>query len=135
LSLRKTAVNISAVDSLGNFGCAGFNMTFKANSSDDITAYNWDFGNGITSTNPEPQYKFSTAGSYSVKLNYTTKGGCTGVTTFNNVSIFNKPVADFTSLSGTTICGNSPVSFSSSSGTAWQWDFGGDGNDNISSAS
>lgn len=130
----KPTVNVNYVSSTspsGNSGCPGFTMTFAANvitGEDEITAYKWEFpDDGSTSTSSKPKHTFNKQGTYRIKLAYTTKNGCADVVYYDYVYVYEKPKADFVSLSGTTICGNTPVNFSDQSvGTVtnWAWDFG-----------
>lgn len=60
--------------------CFGINTEFsdssKINGADSIVAWNWDFGNGISSKLRNPVRPFSAIGKYSVKLKVTTSKGC-----------------------------------------------------------
>lgn len=116
VSTYKPAVFISWANSTspkGNSGCGDFSMDFAASSnSDPITSYKWDFGDGGISANPAPQHHFSIPGTYIVHLGYTTKNGCEGIAEYSSIHLYQKPVADFVVLPGTTICGDNPVSFS-----------------------
>ncbi|MEM2878246.1 MAG: PKD domain-containing protein [Candidatus Hadarchaeales archaeon] len=55
---------------------------FFINMSTDIDgtiiSYSWNFGDGNTSTDQNPIHKYSTAGTYSVRLTVTDNGGKTG---------------------------------------------------------
>ncbi len=66
--------NANAQFSLTNTG--GLNYTF---APIDITAttYNWDFGDGITATSPNPIHTFANNGTYQVQLTTTNASGCT----------------------------------------------------------
>lgn len=46
-------------------------------SSETITAWNWDFGNGETSTEQNPKVMFSEQKFYTITLKVTTASGCT----------------------------------------------------------
>lgn len=92
--------------------------------------YNWDFGDGNTSTNPTPSNTYNAAGLFDVSLTVTDELGCSNtslqtayVDIVDNVSI------DFVA-NATTVCLGNSVSFvdiSSPTPTSWEWDFG-DGN-------
>ena len=90
--------------------CQSLVKKFKATSNVPIASYLWSFGDGTTSTDAEPEHSF-TAGSYNVTLKYTTDQGCIGQTNPASVTVYGKPKADFNSISGTTICGDSRVTF------------------------
>jgi gliding motility-associated-like protein len=76
-----------------------------------ITQFRWEFGDGGTSTEAQPEYIFTKPGTWQIKLNYTTSGGCTGTAYYNSITVLQKPDADFKSIYGTDICGNTPVIF------------------------
>jgi gliding motility-associated-like protein len=122
------AVNYTYSSSpMGNYGCLGFTMKFGTSTSEEITEYKWDFGDGATSTQPAPEHTFNKAGTFQVRLNYTTKSGCKYSAYFNSVYAYKKPDADFATSNGTDICGNTAVLFKDKSAgpvTSWQWDFG-----------
>lgn len=47
------------------------------NSSSNVVSYHWDFGNGHTSTEAYPAYKYPMHGNYAVKLTITDGNGNT----------------------------------------------------------
>ncbi len=55
---------------------APFTVTF-GNGSTGGTSYQWDFGDGNTSTDPNPSHTYNTEGSYNVTLIVTNANGCT----------------------------------------------------------
>ncbi|MEI6946119.1 PKD domain-containing protein [Paraflavisolibacter sp. H34] len=124
----RITVTKSTSTGVPGISCAPFTMDFATTSTDPIKSYNWILNDVPVSTSATPQLSFSTLGTYTLKLEYTTEGGCTGVATYPTIAYYQQPVVDFASQSGTTICGNSPVQFSSNvvSGTAtqWRWNFG-----------
>lgn len=74
-------------------------------------SYLWDFGDGNSSTMPNPNYAFNKKGIYSVKLTVKSSEGCTAVmqqSDYLNVANYN---TDFTGPE--TICQNNYASFSS----------------------
>jgi PKD repeat protein len=54
----------------------GEKITFE-NCSQDADSYNWDFGDGETSTEKNPKYTYSEGGEYTVTLEATNKKGTT----------------------------------------------------------
>jgi gliding motility-associated-like protein len=125
-----------AVANLPDEGCvpypfAPINNVFAV---DGVASYFWDFGNGNTSTLPNPSTIYNTVGTYKVRLIITTNGGCTDSLVYNaGVRVGNIPTPDFTA-SPTTVCAFQPVTFtdlSSSNVDTWDWDFG-DGNSSAS---
>jgi len=112
-----------------NNGCEGLKATFYAsiNNNDVIKTYLWNFGDGSTSTEAQPEHTYSKAGMYTVTLQYTTGNGCTGTRTVpGTVAVYKKPVPDFTSPGAPEVCGNTLTTFIDKSdvGTSWSWNFG-----------
>jgi len=57
---------------------AGFvHFTDSTTSSDPVTSYNWNFGDGNTSAEQHPVHYYSSPGNYDVTLITTTQSGCT----------------------------------------------------------
>lgn len=109
-------------------GCIPF--TFSPvpviNSPDVIVSFNWDFGDGTTSTQQNPTHIYTTQGIYTVKLVYTSSTGCTDSLIFaSGVTVGSKPVADF-SAAPTQACASTPILFTnlSSPYTQLLWEFG-----------
>lgn len=86
---------------------------------DTISTYKWYLGDGTTSTDAEPVHEYTQPGSYNVYLEYTLKNGCKGVSSSISYTVYQKPKADFTLPTGTTICGNTPVTFMYTGGSAF----------------
>lgn len=87
--------------------------------------YIWRFGDGMTSSLPNPSYKYSASGTYDVHLVAITGFGCKD-SALGGLSVFDKPKPDFTAAD---VCdGKAMLFINNSSGTVSQtWDFG-DGN-------
>lgn len=97
-----------------------------------VNSWQWDFGDGNTSTAQHPVHLYAAPGSYAVTLYITSSNGCFGTLT-DTVNVFDYPQTSFTS---SDICLNSPSPFTNTSvnpsdGTIsnFIWDFG-DGNQN-----
>jgi gliding motility-associated-like protein len=110
--------------------CLGIPAVFNNTSSitsGSITNYEWDFGDGNTSTVQNPTNNYSTDGIYNLELVVISDQGCTdtltGVTTR-----FPEPTADFTMtneciVDPSIIVNNSTVNAPDNIIT-WSWDFG-----------
>ena len=113
-------------------GCEGITPFFSATVSagDAIANYEWDFGDGSpVSTAAAPSHTYNTAGTYPVKLTYTTTNGCKGTVrlySFNEIRVYKKPKPDFSSPQAPQICGNNWVYFNGTTdvGNNWTWNFG-----------
>lgn len=127
-------VNIQNSNSNGadpNIQCLGDSTQFQAQTEPGVTIQSvlWDFGDGTTSIERDPQHLFLNNGTYSVSLQITTTDGCIQ-TSSSFITVNPKPVANYTS---NPECEYDAVNFSSTStvsiGTiaSWNWSFG-DGN-------
>ncbi|MGL1902854.1 MAG: glycoside hydrolase family 3 C-terminal domain-containing protein [Fibrobacterales bacterium] len=67
------------------FGSAPLAVQFTDNSSDKTIGWNWDFGDGTTSTTQNPLHTYSTNGVYSISLTITNVQGETVVITKNDL--------------------------------------------------
>jgi PKD repeat protein len=116
-------------------GCETDGITFQNFSSIPVgsIAYSWNFGNGITGTDSEPVIVYPSAGVYPIELIVTSNHGCTDSTS-GNLTIFDKPAADFTTAN---VCYGVPVNFSNTSTVSFgsiaslTWDFGDNSNSTL----
>ena len=128
-----TVYPLPVVNFLSNSVCQGAPTVFTNNStiaSGSISAFNWDFDNGSTSTATIPNYTFPASGNYNVRLRAMSNYGCMDSVTVATL-VKAKPVVNF---SQSNVCLNTAMNFSSfgstlASGnlTAYDWNFG-DGN-------
>ncbi|MBC7874391.1 MAG: PKD domain-containing protein, partial [Ferruginibacter sp.] len=98
-------------------------------SADPVISYQWDFGDGGTSTLANPTYTYTTQGTYALRLIIITATGCSDTLTIPNaVQVGSKPVANFSGVP-VPVCGRQPVFFTDLSVPAdeWHWDFGDGG--------
>ena len=109
-------------------GTPGLTVQFQDTSTGALTARNWDFGNGITSTLASPVVVYPDAGVFTVTLAVSGSRGTSTVTSTNLVQVGDVPNADFAC---TVEIGFAPVATScnntgsASSGTThFHWDFG-----------
>jgi len=107
------------------FAVTGGDVTFT-NESTNADSYNWEFGNGDTSTDEDPMYTYTESGSYEVVLSAT--GTCGTVTDTQTVVISLAPVAAFTTVGSPTDCAEFTLAYTDASTfnpTAWAWTFEG----------
>jgi len=104
--------------------CLNTPVTFQNASTPAPLASSWDFGDGTTSTFPNPQKTYNAVGTYTVTLT-NTYASCSSTST-KTIDVVTTPPASFTS-DKTTGC-KSPfnVSFTdqTTGGIGWLWDFG-----------
>lgn len=110
-------------------GCEPLTTSFSISSISTITSYSWDLGNGTISNSPTPSATYSNAGQYPVTVSITDINGCQNVNPLLLITVYPKPIVDFT-MSQQEVYIQQEVSFTSSynqTGTQYLWDFG-DGN-------
>lgn len=96
-----------------------------SNATSGATSYAWNFGNGQTSTQPNPAtVNYTTPGTYTATLITTNQFGCKDTVT--------KPIVISNFQSGitapATACAGTPVTISDNStvgANSWNWNFGG----------
>ncbi|HZG26579.1 MAG TPA: PKD domain-containing protein [Chitinophagaceae bacterium] len=111
-------------------GCAplSFKPELEIKSVEPVVSYRWDFGDGSTSAEANPANTYTRPGSYTVKLFFTTKGGCTDSAIYPlSVHVGTRPAVNFTA-SPREACALQPVAFTDLSNgapvTRWLWKFG-----------
>lgn len=104
-------------------GCEPLTIQFN-DSSTYVTSYEWSFGDGSLSNQPNPSHLYLSYGTYTITLVVTGPGGKDTVTAVINV--YPKPTAFFTSTPTTVYPPNQPVIFYnlSSNSNSYVWDFG-----------
>ena len=107
-------------------GTAPLTVNFTSTSSGTIDTYAWDFGDGTTSTVPNPSKVFSTPGTYSVVLTVTGPGGSNTVTKGNIITVSSAPTVSAGMLSGSlTSASSGTIDLTSIGSSDWvQWPTG-----------
>jgi PKD repeat protein len=83
VSIQVLAANKPPVASAGanpTSGAPPLAVAFTASASDPdgaIASYRWDFGDGLSSSQPNPSHTYSVAGAYTATLTVTDNGGAT----------------------------------------------------------
>jgi len=107
-------------------------VTFTDQSGGAPTSWQWQFGDGSSSTSQNPTKQYTTAGTYTVALtvyrNDTSASTTRTITVASSTGGTQLPVAAFDTSSSASI-GNPVVFTDRSTGTpsAWQWSFGDGG--------
>ncbi|GAB4406588.1 MAG: hypothetical protein OHK0039_08350 [Bacteroidia bacterium] len=105
--------------------CPPLNVSFTNQSSPNAVSWLWDFGDGSTSTLPNPSKVYGMPGQYDVQLIVATAQGCTDTLLLPGLIDLSGPQGSF---SFTPLAGCSPLAvsfFSSTVGAvSWTWDFG-----------
>ena len=113
-------------------GCDPVTVNFTNNIWPNIQSILWDFGDGQTSTDPNPAHTFSyhpdTATGYRVEVSVVTQEGCeTSYAVDHLIKVFNNPLAGFYADPDSTDLKNALIqfnNFSTNDVVAWNWDFG-----------
>lgn len=108
--------------------CESLITKFNDNSTGNPVSWQWNLGNGATSTQQSPSASYTTAGTYKVTLTVKDAAGNTS-TAEKTVTVWEKPKPDFTA-SPAKGCIPFAVTFTDKSNpvngtiTAYSWDFG-----------
>ena len=123
-----TVLNIPRADFVASptRGGAPLAVTFTDKSLGAPTSWNWDFGDGSTSTVQNPTHTYTQLGTYTVTLIASNNNGSDTAIKANYIDATLAPVADFTTNQR---MGNAPfvVAFqdlSTNNPTSWLWNFG-----------
>lgn len=99
------------------------NVDFQELAGPSATAFLWDFGDGNTSTQPNPNHVYTTPGQYTVCLTVT--DSCGTDSTCQTINVCPTPSATFSSQAN--LLNYDFTADTNSTATNWLWDFG-DGN-------
>jgi gliding motility-associated-like protein len=113
-------------------GCAPVNIQFADGSSPGsgtITAWQWDFGDGGTSTVKNPAHNYTATGFYNVTLAATSSSGCKAIATVNRyIRIVSGVKADFNNNKPVTCQPPYNITFANQSSgpgnMTFQWNLG-----------
>ncbi len=105
-------------------GCPPLTVNFN-DYSQGATLWQWNFGDGTSSTSQFPTHIYSTAGLYTVTLIIGNASGCKDTLVYPTQINVNQPVINFVPPAPLTACAPHSVHFADNSGAvAWLWDFG-----------
>ncbi len=128
-SVTVSAANVAPVAAFGE-SCVDLDCTFTDASTDSdgaVVSWQWDFGDGATSTDQHPTHAYGSAGTYTVTLTVTDDDGAVAnVSQSVTVSAANvAPVAAFGESCVDLDCTFTDASTDSDGAVvSWQWDFG-----------
>ena len=103
---------------------ATINFLNSSTGTDSLT-YQWDFGDGVTSTLSNPSHTYNSPGKFSVTLVSTNRTGCTDTLIKPDLITIGNAKADFSVPA--TICQGTSFNFNNTSNSApgsASWDFG-----------
>ena len=95
--------------------------------SENATEWNWDFGDGNTSTDQNPMHTFSTAGEYTVNLTVSNEYGTDLKAA--TITVLEKTILPVANFSANPTSGRAPLNVkftdtSTGTPTRWKWNFG-----------
>lgn len=116
-------------------GCNPLTVSF-IDSSENVSSYYWDFGNGQTSNQQSPVITYNQNGYYNVTLVVTSTDGCTDSLTVDSLVRVAGPVASF-AINYLPGCAPVVADFIDNSQNVdfWNWDFGDSSSSSSSSPS
>ncbi|RMG92741.1 MAG: PKD domain-containing protein, partial [Chloroflexi bacterium] len=107
--------------------CSGAPVTFTNLTTGVGLSFLWDFGDGNTSTDPNPVHQYAQPGVYTVTLTATDINGCDSTIVKPDYITISDPVANFTATPTFSPCPPLLAQFHDSSTSdvvSWLWDFG-----------
>jgi gliding motility-associated-like protein len=121
----RISTNVKAQFTTPSFGCVPYTAVFTNNSLGG-DQFIWDFGDGATSTQTDPQHLYSTAGTYQVYLVAIDPNTCNQRDTSAafTITVSPNPTASYSYTPNPTQA-NTPVTFLNASvgGTRFKWLF------------
>ncbi|MFT3825487.1 MAG: PKD domain-containing protein [Chitinophagaceae bacterium] len=122
---NKPVVNFNATNTIG---CKPPLTVNFQDLSPDAQQWNWDFGDGSSSTLQNPSHTYTAEGSYNVTLTITDKTGCQNSITQTSIVRIIKPTISFANVPAKLCEGNTftpVVNVDAIDGIqTWSWDFG-----------
>lgn len=111
ISVSPTSVvsNSSSNDTLFLNLPNGGDIQFFSTGSTNAISYNWNFGDGGTSTNPNPIYTYTTSGLFTASL-VTTNGGCNDTATIDIMVFLSNSVEELNVLNSEMVLYPNPTS-------------------------
>jgi gliding motility-associated-like protein len=121
---------VAAFTSNVTSGCAPLQVRFQDQSTNNPTSWEWDFGNGQTSSgSPTPIANYTTAGTYTVTLIVKNASGAGAIRDTNYITVYASPIVAF-SFNLQLACAPALITFQQSSQpgqgtiTNYAWNFG-----------
>ncbi|MGZ3975282.1 MAG: PKD domain-containing protein, partial [Flavisolibacter sp.] len=105
-------------------------VTDSTTYNDPIRNYEWDFGDGSTSSIPAPVHHYTTPGTYTVSLVVNTQRGCTDTLKTGPIKVVQSPLIGV-SPRDTAICLNDALAYlgldfrPDTSAVNWRWSLNG----------
>lgn len=108
-------------------GCSPLEVQFTDSSTQNISMWRWDFGDGTSSSIQNPTHTYTNVGSYVITLNVTTNNNCLYYgSSDGSVVVYPDPTSDF-QVTSPNVSEESPIiglQNNSIGGVFYVWDFG-----------
>jgi len=110
-------------------GVAPLTIYFRDQSLGNPTSWQWDFGDGGTSTEQNPSHTYTTVGAFTVSLSITAGDGTDTVTKSGCVTVVPVPPAPSADFAASVTTGTPPLrvtftNLSTNDPTSCEWNFG-----------
>ncbi len=121
--------SIPGLEITSTAGCDSLVVQFNdiSTPAGSVLSWNWDFGDGTSSTQQNPIHIYQNAGAYDVSITITDDAGCTNSNLmFDFVNYIPYPTPDFLAWQSQA-CPGEPITFnnmSSPDAVSFVWDFG-----------
>lgn len=112
---------VAAFSFVGQNTCQGGSVTFNNNSTGNIVSWNWNLGNGQTSTQQNPSVVYTNPGTYTVTLTVTSANGC--VSTLSQ-SVIIAPPPTVNAGTNQAVCIGQSVTLTATGGLTYVWSNG-----------
>ncbi len=122
-------------------GMEPLTVKFTNLSGGDATDYAWDFGDGNTSTDKDPQHEYIGPGMFSVSLTATGSGGSDTKAAADLIDVLPRPTvvadfdADITEGEAPLAVNFTDTTVSTETISSWAWDFGDSGTSTVQNPS
>jgi len=108
-------------------GCPPLTISFNDNSTNDVSTWVWNFGDGNFSFDQNPIHTYDISGSYVVTLQVTTSDNCSSSNTSPiEITVYPNPIAGF-NISPTHLSEFDPqvhIQNTSTGASSYNWNFG-----------
>ncbi|PWR75016.1 PKD domain-containing protein [Methanospirillum stamsii] len=113
-------------------GTAPLSVSFTDLSTGSPTSWQWEFGDGGTSTQQHPEHTYNSPGEYTVTLTAVNAFGMSTEIREKYIRVFEKPVPLKASFMGEPTSGKEPLTvqftdLSAGNPETWMWNFGDEG--------
>jgi len=123
------AAPVAAFSATPTAGAAPLAVQFTDQSTGSITGWQWNFGDGTTSTAQSPAHTYNAAGLYTVTLTISGPGGSDVKAKISYIKVYPPPIAPDANFTAIPRTGRAPLAVqftdaSSGDVTSWVWSFG-----------